>query len=105
MPTVWRTIPVLEFLQESWENMADSDKFYEISDAIRAGTANLNKWYRKTDDTNAYFICLGMFAFVVLIFSDCSITKPLTLTTSLRTSKRNGSSPMSKTLVDSLKML
>jgi hypothetical protein len=41
--------------------MANHDKFIDIADAIHAGIENLNKWYRKTDDTDAYFICLGMF--------------------------------------------
>jgi hypothetical protein len=50
---------VLEFLQEAWTNMADHPKFADISDAINAGLENLNKWYRKIDDTDVYFICLG----------------------------------------------
>ena len=58
-PMVWRTIPVLEFLQEAWENMLRHKKFEEVHIPIEAGLANLRKWYRKVDDTNAYFICLG----------------------------------------------
>jgi hypothetical protein len=58
-PAVWWTIPVLEFLQQVWGTMADASKFYELSDAINGGLENLNKWYRKTNDTDAYFICLG----------------------------------------------
>lgn len=58
-PSAYRTIPVLEFLQETWENMAHALKFAEVSDAIGRGLANLKKWYRKVDETNAYFICLG----------------------------------------------
>ena len=59
-PTVWRALPVLEFMQESWENMARHDRFEDVTDAIEAGLANLRKWYRKVDDTNVYFICMGM---------------------------------------------
>jgi hypothetical protein len=58
-PTVWRTIPVLEFMQEAWENMAVLKKFEDVREAIEAGLANIRKWYRKVDDTDAYFICLG----------------------------------------------
>src|SRR4051794_9322814 len=58
-PTVWWTIPVLEFLQQSWENMAAVPRFGELAGAIHNGLENLEKWYRKTDDTNVYFICLG----------------------------------------------
>ena len=58
-PTVWRTIPVLEFLLQSWENMADLPKFSEVEHAIRKGLENIDKWYRKVNDTDAFFICLG----------------------------------------------
>jgi hypothetical protein len=62
-PTVWRTIPVLEFLLQSWENMADHPKFSEVEHAICKGLKNIDKWYCKVNDTDAYFICLGMFFF------------------------------------------
>jgi len=39
--------------------MAVHRKFIELLDAIEAGLRNLDKWYRKTDDTDVYFICLG----------------------------------------------
>jgi hypothetical protein len=41
--------------------MEVNSRFAEISPAIRAGIDNLDKWYRKTDDTDAYFICLGKY--------------------------------------------
>ncbi|KAG2039591.1 hypothetical protein BDR03DRAFT_859672, partial [Suillus americanus] len=59
-PTVWRTIPVLKYLQEVLQNMANSSKFSHFSMAIEAGVANLSKWYGKTDDTDVYFICLAL---------------------------------------------
>jgi hypothetical protein len=40
--------------------MANHSKFSEISDAISIGIENLNKWYRKIDDTDVYFICLAL---------------------------------------------
>ena len=63
-PTVWHTIPVLECLQETWENMAKHPKFSEISDTIHAGLGNLGKWYKKTDNTDVYFICLSTYSLV-----------------------------------------
>ena len=60
-PTIWRTIPVLEFLQETWENMANTPKFQELKVAIHGGLENIYKWYHKTDDTDMYFICLGQY--------------------------------------------
>jgi hypothetical protein len=58
-PTVWRTLPLLEFLQQSWRNMAAIDRFSDMKDSISCGLENLEKWYRKTNDTDVYFICLG----------------------------------------------
>jgi hypothetical protein len=40
--------------------MAAHPKFADISDTINAGLENLNKWYRKIDDTDVYFICLAL---------------------------------------------
>jgi hypothetical protein len=58
-PAAYRTIPILKFSQETWENMARTPKFVEISGAITRGLKNLTKWYRKVDDTDTYFVCLG----------------------------------------------
>jgi hypothetical protein len=52
-------ILVMEFLQQMWGTMAKAAKFNELMDAIEAGLENMDKWYHKTKDTNAYFICLG----------------------------------------------
>ena len=59
---MWHTIPILEYLQENWRNTAKHSRFYKISNAIYMGLGNLEKWYRKTDNTDAYFICLGKFS-------------------------------------------
>lgn len=67
-PTVSRTIPVLEFLQQSWGNMATVTKFHEVEDSLHAGLKNLEKWYRKTNDTNVYFICLGTLSHAPSLF-------------------------------------
>ena len=40
-----------------------ASKFSEIAPAIRSGLDNLEKWYRKTDQTDAYFICLSTYQF------------------------------------------
>jgi len=57
-PTVWQTIPVLEFLQQSGENMAVHLKFSGLENAIYTGLKNLQKWYWKANDTDVYLICL-----------------------------------------------
>ena len=58
---MWCTIPVLEFLLQSWENMSEIQKFSMVKDAILKGLENIDKWYRKVNDTDAFFICLGIF--------------------------------------------
>ncbi|KAJ6524840.1 hypothetical protein B0H10DRAFT_2249520 [Mycena sp. CBHHK59/15] len=58
-PTVWRTLPLLEALRETWTNMAATEKFQGMRESINAGLDNLEKWYTKTDDTDVYFVCLG----------------------------------------------
>ena len=57
-PSAFRTIPVLEFLRETWTNMANHTKFSEVKDAIEKGLESLNKYHGKVNDTDAYFICL-----------------------------------------------
>ena len=59
-PSAFRTIPVLEYLKETWRNMANHPKFSEVENSIHKGIENLNKWYNKVNDTDAYFICLCM---------------------------------------------
>jgi hypothetical protein len=59
-PTVWCTIPVLKFLQETWQNMASYSKFNDFSNVIQSGLDNLHKWYHKIDESDVYFICLSM---------------------------------------------
>ena len=59
-PSAFRTIPVLEYLKETWGNMANHPKFPEIENSINKGIKNLDKWYNKVNDTDAYFICLCM---------------------------------------------
>jgi hypothetical protein len=43
--------------------MADLPKFSEVEHALHKGIANIDKWYRKVNDTDTYFICLGTFVF------------------------------------------
>jgi hypothetical protein len=45
--------------------MARNVKFAEMSDAIRRGLENLKKWYRKVDDTDCYFVCLGTLTILI----------------------------------------
>jgi hypothetical protein len=57
-PTVYRAFPVLEFMQQKWENMVKTPKYAQIAPALEAGLKNLRKWYRILDESSIYFICL-----------------------------------------------
>ncbi|KAH9007830.1 hypothetical protein EDB84DRAFT_1447292 [Lactarius hengduanensis] len=59
-PTVWRTIPTLECLQERWELMARNAKFARVKHAIEKGLAKVKKWYGSISETDAYFVCLAL---------------------------------------------
>jgi hypothetical protein len=57
-PSAFRTIPVLEFLRETWGNMVNLPRFSEVKDAIQKGLESLEKYYGKVNDSDAYFLCL-----------------------------------------------
>ena len=57
-PSAFRTISVLEFLKETWGNMAKLPRFSEVKDAIQKGLESLEKYHGKVDDSDAYFLCL-----------------------------------------------
>ncbi|KAJ7933473.1 hypothetical protein B0H13DRAFT_2306571 [Mycena leptocephala] len=43
--------------------MVVTDRFKEMHESIHAGLANVEKWYKETDDTDDtdfYFICLAL---------------------------------------------
>lgn len=67
-PSVGFAIPFLEFLQTRWEALLRKDEFAPVHDGIRAGLKNLQKWYRKLDDTDVYFVCLGKFILLTHCF-------------------------------------
>ncbi|KAG1843079.1 ribonuclease H-like domain-containing protein [Suillus tomentosus] len=57
-PTAWQTIPTLECLADRWQEMANNIQYAPITNAIKQGLKNVNKYYKKTSDLDVYFICL-----------------------------------------------
>ena len=45
--------------------MANHPKFSEVEGSIYKGIENLDKWYNKVNDTDAYFICLHVYPFTL----------------------------------------
>ena len=58
-PSLSHSIPVLEFLLQSWEELHDTPEYESLSGHLQAGLDNLGKWYRHTDESDAYFITMG----------------------------------------------
>jgi hypothetical protein len=58
-PTASQTIPTLECLADRWQEMANDMQYAPIADAIKQGLKNVDKYYKKTSDSDVYFICLG----------------------------------------------
>jgi len=47
-----------------WEELLDKDDFEPVHDALRAGITLLEKYYRRADDTDAYFISHGVYLLI-----------------------------------------
>ena len=43
-----------------WEDLLEDAEYAPVHDALRAGISLLEKYYRRSDDTDAYFIAHGM---------------------------------------------
>jgi hypothetical protein len=43
-------------LMSDWEELLENKEFESVHDALRAGIALLEKYYRRADETNTYFI-------------------------------------------------
>lgn len=52
---------MLELLISEWEDLLDKLEYKPVHDALKAGIALLEKYYRRADDTDAYFIAHGEF--------------------------------------------
>jgi hypothetical protein len=57
--------------------MAAIDRFADMKDSINCGLENLDKWYRKTNDTDVYFICLGTIASFTFNYFDLTSLRAL----------------------------
>ncbi|KAJ8457093.1 hypothetical protein ONZ45_g18454 [Pleurotus djamor] len=69
-PTLWRVIPVLEFLFQRWQSMAKLPCYSDIESPLTAALTNLHKWYQKLDDTNVYFISLALEPSIKLAYAE-----------------------------------
>ena len=52
---------MLELLMSEWEDLLDDVEYEPVHDALKAGISLLEKYYRRADDTDVYFIAHGKF--------------------------------------------
>jgi hypothetical protein len=67
LATCTRVLPMMELLMSEWEDLLDEPEFKPVHHALRAGIALIEKYYRHTDDTDAYFIAHGKFCILINI--------------------------------------
>ena len=65
-PTIQKVFPLLEKLRFQWQELRDNPRYAPIKDALEAGLANMEKWFRAAGDSPIYFIAHG----IVLSLSD-----------------------------------
>jgi hypothetical protein len=51
---------MLELLMSEWEELLENEEYGPVHVALRAGISLLEKYYRRADDTDVYFIAHGM---------------------------------------------
>jgi hypothetical protein len=51
---------MLELLMSEWEELLDDQDYEPVHGALQAGISLLEKYYRRADDTDVYYIAHGM---------------------------------------------
>ena len=67
---------MLELLMSEWEDRLEDKEFEPVHDALRAGIALLEKYYRRADDTDAYFISHGVWLPKNIVFHTLILCSP-----------------------------
>ena len=57
-PTLFNTIPAIETLHAAWMSRADKYKYLPFQDTLNAATAKLNKYYKKTAESDAHILAM-----------------------------------------------
>ena len=52
--TCTRVLPMLELLMSEWEELLDDLEYEPVHEGLRAGVKLLEKYYRRTDETDVY---------------------------------------------------
>ena len=69
---------MLELLMSEWEDHLEKADFEPVHDALRAGIKLLEKYYRRADDTDVYFIAHGIVSAPMISVSHlCLVLDPV----------------------------
>ena len=63
-------------LQTKWKEYLEDAKYIPIHNALSAGLNNMQKWYRKADDTSIYFISHGTYLSMFVITDPFLVLDP-----------------------------
>ncbi|TDL22400.1 hypothetical protein BD410DRAFT_259567 [Rickenella mellea] len=57
-PTLAKAIPAIEGLHRSWEKRSTDDRYAPFHHALLAGMDKINKYYERTEDSDAYIFSM-----------------------------------------------
>jgi hypothetical protein len=57
-PTLFNAVPALETLHAAWTSRAKKFKYQAFMDALNAAAAKLNKYYKKTAESDAHILAM-----------------------------------------------
>lgn len=64
---------MLELLMSEWEELLDDGDYEPVHGALQAGISLLEKYYRRADDTDVYYIAHGMFFYSYQLFTSINV--------------------------------
>ena len=64
---------MLELLMSEWEELLDDGDYEPVHGALQAGISLLEKYYRRADDTDVYYIAHGMFFYSYQLFNSIDV--------------------------------
>ncbi len=66
-PTLAKAIPAMEGLHKSWEKQSTDDRYAPFHHVLLAGMDKINKYYERTEDSDAYIFSMSELLILVFI--------------------------------------
>ena len=68
--TLFNVLPAIETLHKEWSNQIENVKYAPFKEALVAGLKKLEDYYKKTADSDAHIISMGVFFLFSLFGAD-----------------------------------